>query len=95
MMSERTDPPVKDSNGSQQRYFKLTPKARAPKVMREWPAEENPWYYYYILDFILIAISIPIIIVRMIVPDDGWVASLLEFVLIAIFIHVIMPQDGQ
>ena len=75
-----------------QRYFKLTPKGRAPKVHMEWPAEEEiPWYYAYFLHVILIIVAIPVAMARKDVPDDGWLAFFLDAILIWIFVVVIMP----
>ena len=68
-----------------QRYFKLTPKGRPPKVHMEWPAEEKPWYIRYAYDWVLLLIAIPLLILRVSVNNDGWVAICLEVILIGIF----------
>jgi hypothetical protein len=76
-----------------QRYFKVTPKGRAPKVTRIWPAEEIPWYSQYYLDFLLLLIAIPIVYARSKVPDGGWVAFGLEIILVWIVIMLIYPNN--
>jgi hypothetical protein len=75
--------------GDGQRYFKVTPKGRAPEVHMEWPAEEEiPWYYRYFLDFVLILIAVPLIYARTKVLDDGWVACVIEMILVFIALLV-------
>ena len=90
-MQKRTDPPVRDPTDSHQRYFKLTPKARAPEVTREWPAEKMPWYYQYALQWMLLLIALPIVYTRIHVSEDTWLAYILEMVLIWFFIQIILP----
>ena len=75
-----------------QRYFKVTPKGRAPKVHLEWPAEEEiEWYYAYFMHVILVLIAIPVAMARKDVRDDGWLALILDAILIWIFLAVILP----
>ena len=78
-----------------QRYFKVTDKGRAPKVTREWKVEEKPWYIRYAFDWTLLLISIPFIIARASVSNDGWAAFSLEVVLVGIFIMwlVTLPPE--
>ena len=79
-----------------QRYFKVTPKGRAPKVHMEWPAEEKiPWYYYYTLHGILMIIAIPVVIARRNVPGDTWLACLLDMVLVVLVIMIIQPPNER
>ena len=68
-----------------QRHFKVTPKGRAPEVTRVWEVKDTPWYVRYAIDWILLLFAIPLILLRTLVPDDGWVAFTLEVVLIFIF----------
>lgn len=84
-----------DRKGDGQRYFKVTPKGRAPKVTWVWPAEKLPWYYQYALHWILITAAIPLIYLRPRVSDDGWIGYILEVILIFIFIQIILPPRDQ
>lgn len=68
----------------EQRYFKVTPKVRAPEVHMEWPEEEKPWYIRYAYDWMLLLIAIPFLVVRVFVNNDGWTAFLMETVLVGI-----------
>ena len=81
--------------GDGQRYFKLTPKGRAPKVTRVWPAEKLPWYYQYALHCFLLTAAMPLIYLRTRVSDDGWIGYILEGILIFIFIQIILPPRDQ
>jgi hypothetical protein len=67
------------------RYFKVTPKGRAPKVTREWKVEEKPWYIRYAFDWMLLLIALPFLLARGSVSDDGWTAFGLEVILVGIF----------
>jgi len=69
----------------EQRYFKVAPKDRAPKVTREWKADEKPWYIRYAFDWLLLLIAIPFVLARTSVSDGGLAAFGLEVVLIGIF----------
>jgi hypothetical protein len=92
-MPENCESSIQESYnpGQQQRYFKLTPKAHAPEVTKEWPAKKMPWYYQHALQWILILIAIPIALARKHVPDDSWIEFVLEMVLVWIAIMVILP----
>jgi hypothetical protein len=68
-----------------ERYFKVTPKGRAPKVTREWNADDKPWYIRYAFDWMLLLIAVPFIVASMSVTDDSWAAFSLDVVLIGIF----------
>jgi hypothetical protein len=68
-----------------QRYFKVTPKGRAPKVTRVWKVEEKPWYIRYAYDWMLLLIAVPFLVARAWVPNNGWTAFGLEYILIGIF----------
>ncbi len=68
-----------------QRYFKVTPKGRAPKVTRVWKVEEKPWYIRYAYDWILLLIVIPLVYSWTFVSDEGWAAYGIEIALICIF----------
>ena len=68
-----------------QRYFKVTPKGRAPKVTKVWKADEEPWYIRYAYDWMLLLFALPILAARASVSSDGWTAVSLEVILMGIF----------
>ncbi len=86
-----------DRGEDRQRYFKLTPKGRAPEVTMEWPAAEMPWYIRYAYDWMLLLIALPVLLARAIVDSDGLVAFGLEVVLIGIFFMwlVTLPPEQR
>jgi len=57
----------------------------ATKVTKVWKADEKPWYTRYAYDWMLILIAVPFLVARASVPNDGWTAFGLEYILIGIF----------
>jgi len=78
-----------------QRYFKVTPKGRAPKVTKVWKADEKPWYIRYAYDWMLLLIVLPFLVARASVSTEGGVAFCLEVVIMGIFIMwlVTLPPE--
>ena len=71
--------------GDGRRHIEVTPKGRAPEVTRVWEVKDTPWYVRYAYDWFLLLVAIPILITRSLVPDGGWMAFILEVLLIGIF----------
>jgi hypothetical protein len=81
-----------------QRYFKLTRKGRVPKVTREWPAEEKPWYIRYAYDWMLLLITILLLVTRAVIVTNEWIAFSLDVLMMCIFfmwLTTLTPEQAE
>lgn len=69
-----------------QRSREVKPKGRAPEVTRVWEVRDTPWYVRYAYDWFLLLVVTPILIARSLMPEGGWMAFILEVLLIGIFV---------